>query len=434
MVQLSGMISGLDTASIVSQLVAVERSPATKIAANRSNLAAQSSILTSLGARLTGLADACKGLDLASETRAISATVSDSAHVAIAASGSAATGEHAVRVISTARAQVVASRTLTSQDAGALGVGSVTFNGASGSPISVAWTATDSLSAIADRMTSAGAGVTASVLHVDGGYRLLVRSNETGTAAATTFTDSGDHLDLANAANVTISARDAQATIDGVTITRSKNLIDDALPGVTFTLKAPHAVTDADTLATVATDHDASKAKVQKFIDAYNAVAGLVGEQLTYTGTTKGGDTLFGDSTLRGLQRTLSTLAADAHGGKSLAQLGVSLDRNGKLSMDGTKFEAAITKDPDAIAGLFVTGGLATDLATAADGYTRTGTGLIAGKKASLDARMKVYQQQIDSINASADALDKRLTADFSKLEQTMSSLQGQSSYISRIG
>ncbi|MCE9578770.1 MAG: flagellar filament capping protein FliD [Deltaproteobacteria bacterium] len=434
MVQLSGLISGLDTASIVSQLVAVERAPANKLATNKSNLVAQESILASLGARMTGLADTLKGMDLASETRAISATVSDTAHVAIAASGTAATGEHSVRVVATARAQVAASRTFTSQDAGVMGVGSVTFNAAAGTPVSVSWDATDSLSAIADRMNAAGAGVTASVLKVDTGYRLLVRSNDTGTAGATTFTDAGDNLDLANAANITVTARDAQVSIDGVTITRSKNLIDDALPGVTLTLKAAHAATDADTLATVAVDHDASKAKVQKFVDAYNAVASLVNDQLTYSGTTKGADTLFGDSTLRGLQRTLSTFVADTHGGKSLSQLGISLDRAGKLSLDATKFDAAITKDGDAITGLFVTAGFATDLTTATENYTRGGTGLLAGKKTALDARMKIYQQQIDQINKAADALDTRLTADFTKLEQTMSTLQGQSSYIAKIG
>jgi len=86
--------------------------------------------------------------------------------------------------------------------------------------------------------------VSASVLFDGTNYRLMVASAATGTAAAPVFTDGGDGLDLANPANIKVPAKDAIAVIDGVEITRGKNVIDDAVAGLTFTLASAHPADD----------------------------------------------------------------------------------------------------------------------------------------------------------------------------------------------
>jgi len=70
----SGLSSGLDTASMVEQLVAVERAPATAATAKKSNIDTQKSIVSSLSAGLSTLAPAVRALDLDSEIKPRAAT------------------------------------------------------------------------------------------------------------------------------------------------------------------------------------------------------------------------------------------------------------------------------------------------------------------------------------------------------------------------
>jgi len=78
-------------------------------------------------------------------------------------------------------------------------------------------------------------------------------------------------------------ARNALFTIDGLDFERQVNTVTDAIPGVTLTLKkgatAP-ATTGAVEDLVLSTDADASRTKLQKFVDAYNGVMSLVQRQL----------------------------------------------------------------------------------------------------------------------------------------------------------
>ena len=66
-VTFTGLSSGIDTSSLVNQLVASERAPATAIASRQSDLSTQKSIVGSLSSALAALATATRGMDIASE-------------------------------------------------------------------------------------------------------------------------------------------------------------------------------------------------------------------------------------------------------------------------------------------------------------------------------------------------------------------------------
>lgn len=426
----SGLASGLDSASMVEQLVAAEKSRATAIGTRVNQLNRQGTIVDDLAAKLRTFGDRARGLDVASEIRAVKADRSDTAHAGIAVSAAATDSSHTLRVATTARGQTVTSRTFATDVAGTLGDGSVTIDSAAGDPVTVAWTAADSLSVIAQRINDAGAAATASVLFDGTNYRLIASARATGTAAAPTFTDAGDGLAWSQPANVTLAARDAVFDLDGVTITRGSNLVADALPGVTLTLTAAHAAADADTILTVATDRDAVRDKVKGLLDGFNAIDIALDIQLGYTGTTKGADTLFGDATLRRLQGALGRLATDEHAGKTLAGLGIQIDTGGRLTLDQTKFDAALARDPTAVEALFIGGGLATKMADLTTDYTRSGDGILISKGNSIDARVKVFQHDIERIENAANELGERLTRQFTALEQAISAMKTQSSQL----
>jgi flagellar hook-associated protein 2 len=424
----SGLGSGLDTSSLISQLVSVEKQPAILLQNQQQDLSSQKSIVDSLAGQVSSLGDLIGGMSLTSDVQFRTATSSD-AHVSVAVSSDAVTTSHDIRVQQTAKAQVVTSRALPSQDAGALGDGSVTLNGST----TVSWSSTDSLANIASKINDANAGVSASVLYDGTSYRMVMTSQKTGTSNATTFADSGDGLDFSNAANLKVPAQDAKLTIDGISITRPSNVIDDALAGVTITANSAQAATDPDSQVNVTLDTTAAQAKLQAFVDQYNQINGAINNQLAYTGTTKGPDTLFGDSTLSQLQNSLQGLVSQTFGSSSLLDLGISVDKDGVMSLDADKFGTALSSNPNALGDLFVTGGLSKTLTDLTNMYTEPSDGILTSKSSGLSTQSDDLQTQIDQINSNADALQTRLQTQFDALEETMSKLQSQASYVSKI-
>jgi flagellar hook-associated protein 2 len=435
-VTFAGLSSGIDSAALVSKLVASERAPAELIATRQSDLNTQKSIVGSLSSALAALGTVARGMDLGSEVQPRAAASSD-AHVTVAASSGAAATVHDVRVRQLAIGQITSSRTFASAAAGVLGNGSLSIT-ADGTTKSIAYSSTDSLADIASRITGAGAGVSASVLFDGTSYRLMVAANATGTAATPTFTDGGDSLDLSNTDNIKIPARDAIAVIDGVEVTRGRNVIDDAIAGLTLTLASPHATGEASASVRVTLDSNGVRDKLKAFVSAYNAVNAALHVQLDYTGTKKGGSTLFGDSTLRQLQGALGSVMSngygpDGDGSVTLGSLGLVRDKGGALTLDEARLATALSTNPDAVGKLFVTGGFATATTKLTDVYSRSGDGILALKSRSLVDRFNVLQSQADRINKNADSLKTRLEAQFAALETAMTKLKSQSAYLSSI-
>jgi flagellar hook-associated protein 2 len=428
----SGLASGLDTGSLIDKLVAIERASADALATKQSNLNAQKTIVANLSSALSALGTAARAMDLGSEVKPRAVSVTDT-RVSVAVSSSASAIDHTFRVKSLAAAQVTQSKAFASNTAGVLGTGGVDIS-VEGVTKSVSWDATDTLTTVADKINAANAGVSASVLNVDGSsYRLVVTAKESGTAKAPTFVDSGSGLDLSLAPNIKVPASNAVVDINGIEVTRSSNVISDALAGVTVTLGSVHGATDPDTKASVSLDTKALTDRVKALVTAYNAVNTALHGQLDYTGTTKGASTLFGDSGLRQLQNALDVTMSSAYGTSNLGQLGLSRDKTGAMTLDETKLASAVASDPDAVQNLFVTNGFATAVGSLADRYTQASTGLFAAKTTSLTSRHATLQTQIDRINKAADSLQARLEKQFGAFEQAMSQMQSQANQLTAL-
>jgi flagellar hook-associated protein 2 len=430
-VTFTGLASGLDTASLVSQLVAAERAPADAIASKQQDLNTQKSIVNSLSSALAAFGTAARGMDILSEVQPRTASSSD-AHVTVAASSGATATVHDVRVKQLARGQINGSRSFSSADAGQIGAGTLSITTGTTTK-AIAYGATDSLADIAAKINGAGVAASASVLFDGTSYRLMVASTATGTANAAHFVDGGDSLGLSDPANIKVPGRDAIVAIDGVDVTRGTNVIGDAVAGLTFTLVTPHADAEASASVGVTLDTGGLRDKLKTLVSAYNAVNSALHVQLDYNGQRRGTDTLFGDSALRQLQGALGNVMSNSYGATTLGAVGLSRAKDGALTLDETKLNAALVANPDAVGNLFVAGGFATAVTTMTDAYTRSGDGILASKSKSLIDRSSVLQTQADQINTHADQLKVRLETQFTALETAMSKLKSQSAYLTSI-
>ncbi len=162
----------------------------------------------------------------------------------------------------------------------------------------------------------------------------------------------------------TTAGQDANLKIDGVAVTRSSNLIDDAISGVTIDLARVESGTTV-TLA-ISRDIDSIKSSVNNFISEYNGIIEFINQQFTYNEETESSGILAGESVLYTIKSmiqstitsTNSLLSADYN---ALSLIGINSDQKGKLSLDSTAFLSAINTDFNAVKRLFIAEGTTTD-------------------------------------------------------------------------
>lgn len=437
-VSFSGLASGLDTSSIIQGLVNVERIPIQQLQAQNANYSSQLSIYDDLGSALGTLRTAATDLDTLGEFLSYAGSSSDDTVLDVTPSGDSVPGTYDVVVTDLARAQRTYSNAFADADA-ALSASDQTLSlTIDGVQTDITVTAGQSLRDVANAINSSGASATAGILFDGASYRLQVTGNETGASNAITFADSGLGLGLEVAGNTVQAATDAQLTIDGFAVTSSTNQLDDYLPGTTLDLK-----TIGSTTVTISPDSSAVEEKVQAFVDAYNSVFTIINDQV---GEGKGADTLNGDGTLRTIEQGLQTLMTnslpgltDSNGdGLLMATLGITTGNDGTLSFDSSKLQGALSSDFQGTAAYFAgddvanIDGMGDLMDSLIDSYVNSSDGLIEARKDGIQDRIDSNSERIDDLEAYVATFEENLQAQFTALEESMSTLRGQQQYLAQ--
>jgi len=221
-------------------------------------------------------------------------------------------------------------------------------------------------------------GMAARVLDKGDGTFSLGIVSEPGAGSALRFTVAETVAGLAafdtnttNATRQIQAAQDAVLLVDGITVSRPTNVIDDLIPGATLDITAP-----AGTATTVSFTRDIETARLnmQALVEQVNITRKL----LTDLSARGAGDTtagaLAGDRLIEKLKADLTNLLAapiSGFGGsaKRLSDFGVATNRDGSLRLDGNRFEKAFAADPAAFDMVF-----ADRLSASAAGVEVTGT------------------------------------------------------------
>lgn len=311
--------------------------------------------------------------------------------------------------------------------------------------------ATDSLKDIANAINNAkdpsdstgtkGAGLKATIVN----NQLVVTSEEMGDRTLTIGGDLKDSLGFAN--SQTTRGQNAKFTLDGIEMERNTNTPTDVVDGVTFTLKKADP-TKTITLG-LTNDTDKELSAVKDFVSQYNSVMSFLSEKMDVGDPSKSDNktgALAGDSTLISLQSKLQStvLGGKSVNGVSASTLGLSVDRNGTLSLDETKFKAQLAKNPNAVKDFFFvdtsnkystekTGtGYTADFKAVIDRYTSTKSGsegVISLRKSSYQSEIKDYNKQIERITEQIATKRARYVTMFTNLDTAIGNLQSQFSY-----
>jgi flagellar hook-associated protein 2 len=443
--QLGGLASGLDTQSIIDQLMAVDRAPETRMKLQQSVLQARQQALTDIGTRVRNLLDQAKGIgDVTTWADTQTLDVSDTTKLTATRLSGAAPGGHDINVTTLARSE---QRSYAFQaGAATLTIGAATIN----------LTADDDGQSAADKINADASSPVYAVWVQDPlgdttKDRLVLTRKDTGAFNQTDLAVSG----AAWTSSETYTAGvNAAFSVDGGQVQYSKsNVVKSAIPGLQLTFKATG--TTSVSVTPPGPDQAAVQKKLQAFVDQYNSTIDFIRGKLTEekvpnasttSDATKG--VLFGDPQLTGLLSQLRNMMTDKTGiagsVQSMADLGISTGTGsggaaspdaiaGKLTFDTTKFAAAFDSGRLDIKAFMTdpSNGIAAKVTSLLDPVAKPTSGL-------LDVRAQQAGDQSADIDDQIAALEDRLTqqqtrlqAQFTAMEQALAQSQSQGSWLS---
>ena len=442
-ISLDGLSSGLDTTSLITQLLAAEAAPQDQL---KTQVAKTNSVITALqglNSRLATLADAATGAAKAGSLNLYSASSSTTGLSVSVATGAAA-GELQVVVSALATSQVGVSAAMAAWPSPA----TITIVGHTGPPLEIT-PASPSLDDIVTAVNASAAGVTATKVAsgVDASgtklYRLQFTSKTTGAASSfDVFRGTAAEVAAGTASNVLTtgggaivkSAADASVTLwkgspAEQVITSSTNTFADLLPGVNVTT----ATVSADPVTIKVTRDDSGIAAVASgLVSSLSSAFVLIAAQTAVSTTTDAtGKTVTtagvfaGDSNIRSIRQNALDAASRPVDGHSPSEYGIVLSRTGTISFDPGKFAAAMAADPKTTMAAVQTiaSRISAAATSASDKYTGTITNMITGDQSSVTSLGK----QISDWDTRLASRKVTLQRTYSAMEVSLSNMKAQS-------
>jgi len=469
-----GVGSGLDLQGMLTKLMQVEQQPLTLLQNKQASYQSKISALGTLQSSLAALQTAAAGLTPSSTQTATekfssySASVADTTIASASAAKGAVAGSYSLEVSSLATAQrlvspasaFVSASTALNVDAGTLKIEFGKFTPATTTPVAAATYTPDatreldisisanaSLNDIRDAINAKNGGVSATIVTGTNGPQLVLTSLKEGTdnvmrLSGLTGTDAGNfNFDPLAPAVGTFSetaaggrtASNAAFELNGIAGTSSTNAVTGVLDGVTLNL----IKTNVGTPTTVTVSQNSTTgltSALQAFVKAYNDSNSTMGGLGTYNATTKIAGALQGESSLRTAQGQVRSLLFGTTGDSAsayqrLSDIGVSVAKDGTLSLDTTKLNTAITSDFTGVANL---------VAKIGDTYNKTLEGIV-GTTGSLVSATTGVTRMIKDLTNRQNVLSDRLTRieasyrkQFTALDTLIASMNKTSTYLTQ--
>ncbi|MGR6967607.1 flagellar filament capping protein FliD [Geodermatophilus sp. URMC 61] len=425
-----GLISGLDTTSLINQLVQAEGAPKAQLQTRLTTTKAAGDAYRGMNTRFDAVRTAAEALTKPELWSSAKAT-SSSSSVTTSLSGTPATGTLTVNVTALAATHTVASTDRVALDAPGrftsidIKVGTTTTT----IPVGGTGTLDDAIKAI----NASPVKVSASSVQVaPGQYALQLTADESGSAGTFEVTAGGTFTTISKGADAKLTVG---TTATALEISSPTNTFTGVMPGLTLTVsKVENGVTVG-----VAADPQAIAGKVKALVDAVNnALSGIK----TYTSAT-GGPTavLKGDSGLISLASRVRTQVSDAVGDDgSPWGAGIRLEKDGSVVFDEARFLEKLKADPalvqrlvggkPATAGEAAVKGVAQRVFDLAKAATDTTTGTLTSLAKGRDDLVKDIQKRIDAWDLRLVQRKQTLTRQFTAMETALSSMKNQSTWL----
>jgi flagellar hook-associated protein 2 len=442
MVSFGGLATGLDTGSIISQLVELKRAPIYRLEATKKGYQNQISALGTLKSKLTALQDKAKELDTANEFSSLKSSSQDEDYVTVTAGSDASPGSYDIKVHSLATAQKERSQGFDSV-ADSVGSGILSFN-VNGETTDLNLVGFTSLESLAELINDDVDGVSASIVNdgsESGAYHLVLSSDEAGSAGAFTMDASGMSGGTTPIMTNTQPAADASIEVDGLMVTAPSNNSDEIISGLTINLNQISVDSENDLNKTiridVEIDTEGVAGKVKGFVDAYNDLFSYIETQSAADGDLRDNPTLRAVSS-----RIENIFTSSLDGGLGdithFGSVGITRTSGARtLSWDEADFKEALEDNFTGVRDLFIEreGNLGKTylIDQAVENMTDSIDGLFKISTDALNSKIDYAEQGIERYERSVESYQTTLERKFTAMEMMVSQLQAQGNYLSGI-
>jgi flagellar hook-associated protein 2 len=420
-----------DFQSILTRAVGIASLPLTALQNSDADVLSRQTELQSVGQSIASLTSSFTSLTSAVSTGATQASSSDSTVVTATATGAASAGSFTVNSItSLAAAESETSLTgyASSTAATVSSTGSLQLVIGSNPPFNITLAAgQNNLNGLVNAITALHAGVTASVLTTGNATNpdyLSITADTPGQNTIQLIDDpTGANRNLLTSLD---TGTDAVFQLNGITVHRQSNTVNDLVPGLSFSLQATSTTPQTITLAASTTSLSTA---LGSFVTAYNGVQNqLSGETGKGGGSLGGSDVILQASDLlRQIAGYHSSGSASSSSIQSLSDVGVSFDATGQASFDPTvlsglndaQINSAFTFIGTATTGF---GSVGNSLSQLSDPVT----GLIQAQQASYTATDTRLKSQINDLQARITNLQTATQSRLAKFDTLIATLQSQ--------
>lgn len=326
-----------DFQQIVRRAITIASVPLQQVQNQQADLLRRKSLVGDLEIAVDGVGRRVAALAALGESKALGASSSNPAKVLATVTGATQGASYTIsEITSLARAAAETSTsgfangaTVSPTGAFRLVVGSQTYN------FTLA-AGENSLAGLRDAINGLGAGVTASVLTTGTGATPNYLSVSANTAGARTLQLVEDPDGAATQfLTSTNQGANTEFKLNGVSVSRTNSVVNDVVPGLTFSITGTTSPGETVSIA-LRSDRSQLAGSLRALASAYNTVVDKVDGQI---GESAG--LLTGDRIVRDIQGALRALTNYSAPGaiSSLADLGIELARDGKMSFNQTTFD-----------------------------------------------------------------------------------------------
>lgn len=421
-----------DLQSAITRAIGFANLPVSLLQNKTNQINNQQTALASLNSKFQSLGTALSAVEKGNTIGSLVASATDSSIVGASATVGAKAGRYTVNVVSlgsqTNAISDDALTTVTDASATTIGSGSGYSLTVDGKTFSLSG-ATTNLNGLADAINSSGAGVSATVINIGGpnspDYRLSLLSSKYSPSAITlkdsTNTSLLDTLSTGSYVQYQVNGQPS-------TPINSESRTLNFATGLTVT-----AYKAGSTDVNVTSSSASLSIGLSALASAYNNAF----DELTKSRGQNNGP-LSGESIISTLTQSLRSLVNSGSAGgsiQSIADLGLTYDKDGHLNFDSSVLASAMTNSPSDVAS-FVgssTSGFLKGAEAIVNSVNDSTTGIIAQSTTSNATQLTNLGTKISSLQDRITLLQTSLTAKMTKADATISSLQSQTTYYTNL-
>ncbi len=440
-----GLGSGLDLQNIIDKLVKADSQPLIMAQSQKLEYQTYLQNFNTLENKLLTLSNDAN--QMISDFTMQSVSVSDDSMAEVRLTGSPISGVHNITVNTLAEGQTWVSNEDVTSESDSIVNGSGVFTYKIGDKEytinldnNVLSSTPTTLKEFVDAINNNDSGLQASLLYDGSGYKVVLKTPE-GTNNNLTIVENDTTLTFGDGNGNTTPAQDssdASLTIDGISVTSHSNTLNDYIPGISLTLKKTGSFS-----VYIQTDYSKLVQDMQNIVNDYNDIMKYIKDNNNYDDQKNLADAFFCNVTIEDVQNRLSNLLVDSYGGsnsqfQSLADLGITLNKDGTLQFDSATFLNALNTNFKDVKKMLVettTGagdGFLSLMHSDIDQMTSS-NGEIELEKNYINDKIDSLDNQIDTIQKQLDQERTMLTLTFAQMDEYIGSLKSQSNYMQQV-